>query len=153
MLKRCWRLLSRLLPEERLKRQADALAQSFVDEVSRSFKASCIVLFGSYARGDFTEYSDIDLCVISDELPKDLFGRRTIVTGIQKIKAIGFTIGEFSGMIDELNPLVLDILHYGKPLKGEEIYERFRKRLEVLIQSKVVEKYKDGWIMHDKVSQ
>jgi len=141
-----------LLPEERLKREADALAQSFVDEVSRSLKASCVVLFGSYARGDYTEYSDIDLCVISDELPKDLFGRRTIVTTIQKIKAIGFTVGEFSGMIDELNPLVLDILHYGKLLKGEEIYERFRKRLEVLIQSKVVEKYKDGWIVHAKVS-
>ena len=40
--------------------------QAFVDEVVRQFQPERVVLFGSYAYGQPTEDSDVDLLVIMD---------------------------------------------------------------------------------------
>lgn len=111
-------------PRERLRLEAERRIEAFLDMVSKPLKPVCVILFGSYARGFQTESSDIDLCVISDHLPDDIFERRTIVTGIPKVRAIGFTRKEFLQMLQDLNPLVLDIVYHGKPVLGEEVYNR-----------------------------
>lgn len=38
--------------------------QSFVDEVVRRFRPAMVILFGSYAHGEPTEESDVDLMVV-----------------------------------------------------------------------------------------
>jgi len=44
------------------------LIKKFVDEAGKDkIRISQAVLFGSYARGTNTEYSDIDLAVVSDD--------------------------------------------------------------------------------------
>jgi predicted nucleotidyltransferase len=43
----------------------------FVNDIVKSYKKpECIVLFGSYSRGEDTEKSDIDICVINGERAK-----------------------------------------------------------------------------------
>ncbi|MCX8162816.1 MAG: nucleotidyltransferase domain-containing protein, partial [Candidatus Bathyarchaeota archaeon] len=91
-----------------MKSELERLIKAFLDEILARLEPCCVILFGSYARGSYTEYSDIDLCVISDRLPTDIVKRRTIATGIPRISAIGFTKDEVSRMIDDLNPLILD---------------------------------------------
>lgn len=38
--------------------------------------ARAVLLFGSRAKGEDTEESDADVCLIADDLPEDLFQRR-----------------------------------------------------------------------------
>ena len=38
--------------------------QAFVDQVVSQFRPAMVILFGSYAHGDPTEHSDVDLMVI-----------------------------------------------------------------------------------------
>ena len=46
-----------------------------------------VVLFGSFARGDFHEYSDIDLLLIFEELPSSFFERSKLFDKMeQKVK-------------------------------------------------------------------
>ena len=46
--------------------QVAKIIRGFISELSREIPIKEIILFGSYARGNPEEYSDIDLAVISD---------------------------------------------------------------------------------------
>ncbi|MBO3840050.1 MAG: nucleotidyltransferase domain-containing protein, partial [Candidatus Brockarchaeota archaeon] len=48
--------------------------QDFLRQVEK-LEPKLIILFGSHARGDFTEESDIDICVVAENLPENLFER------------------------------------------------------------------------------
>lgn len=57
------------------------------------------ILFGSFARGDFNEFSDIDLLIISDELPKE-FNKRLSFLNLNRwntpeVEPIGWTFDEY----------------------------------------------------------
>jgi uncharacterized protein len=46
-------------------------AEKYARIVSKYIKADKIVLFGSYAKGTWTEFSDIDIAIIVNEIPDD----------------------------------------------------------------------------------
>lgn len=52
-------------------------ARKYALEISKYIKVEKIVLFGSYAKGTSTEFSDIDVAVIVNELPDDYLGVST----------------------------------------------------------------------------
>ena len=39
-------------------------------EIYSRFRPRLVVLFGSYARGDYTESSDVDVLIVSDLFPR-----------------------------------------------------------------------------------
>ncbi|MEM4519049.1 MAG: nucleotidyltransferase domain-containing protein [Sulfolobales archaeon] len=45
--------------------------KDLVEEYRRKLSLKLVVLFGSRARGDYTDKSDVDILVVADELPKD----------------------------------------------------------------------------------
>ncbi len=45
--------------------------KKYITLVRKGFSPKKIILFGSYARGDFTENSDIDIAVIVDKIEGD----------------------------------------------------------------------------------
>ena len=49
--------------------QVEEVIQAIADTVGDALGARCVVLFGSRARGDYKDYSDVDLAVILDEPP------------------------------------------------------------------------------------
>ncbi len=61
--------------EERMRKAYQPLskAREFIECVGKIFNnIDLAILFGSYARGDFNEWSDIDiLIVVGDKLPKN----------------------------------------------------------------------------------
>lgn len=74
----------------------------FKDIIERkNVKVSKIILFGSYARGDYREDSDIDVIVISDDFaPMDYWERidflsETIYELFEPIEATSFTTKEW----------------------------------------------------------
>jgi len=49
--------------------------QTLVHEIVRMAKPSKVLLFGSRARGDFRENSDVDLCVVGKQCDENLWNR------------------------------------------------------------------------------
>jgi predicted nucleotidyltransferase len=66
---------------ERLKERERALGEAI--EFARCVKGKLgrvtVVLYGSYARGDFNEWSDIDVLVIAEQLPENPIERLSLV--------------------------------------------------------------------------
>ncbi|MFQ6028492.1 MAG: nucleotidyltransferase domain-containing protein [Dehalococcoidia bacterium] len=85
----------------------------------KAYQPEKIILFGSMARGDFDEYSDIDLIVIKHTdtrfvrrlvevaafLPKDL-----------AVDVLVYTPGEIQAMMEEGRPFIEQALSEGKVL-------------------------------------
>jgi predicted nucleotidyltransferase len=79
-----------------------------------------VILFGSYARGDFTRMSDVDVCVILDDAG-DWFERQSSFRRLVDIPGIDvephiYTRDEFEDMLAGENPLALRIRAEGRVL-------------------------------------
>lgn len=96
-----------------------------------------VILFGSRARGDFKIYSDYDLLVIGEELPR-FPPTDAIELHFYKRERIDKEIAEF-------NTVVIDAFYEGKlPCDKLNIYEDKRKK--VLERVKGLKRVRDGWI-------
>lgn len=120
----------------------------FVDELKEAgVRTRCLILFGSYARGNFTEGSDIDLCVVADGLPNDELERR-MLTRFRRphgIQALAYAPQEFLGMMRSLNPLVLDVVHEGVVLFDDGFVKGAKELLEELKVKHELIKEEGGW--------
>lgn len=47
--------------------QVEAIVRAYVKEVSKTYRIEQVILFGSYASGNATEFSDIDLAIVSPD--------------------------------------------------------------------------------------
>ena len=52
------------------KKQIQKSLKTFTQRVKKTFKPERILLFGSYASGKVTNYSDIDIVVVADKFKK-----------------------------------------------------------------------------------
>ena len=111
--------------EERMRRANQALrkAREFAECAKRIFHSiDLVILFGSYARGDFNEWSDIDvLVVVGGELPKKPTERIDLV--VPCITAVGVPIEpliitreEFEKLKKKRNPAIIEALSSGIPI-------------------------------------
>ena len=94
-------------------------------------KLIALVVFGSYARGDFKESSDIDLFAIIEGLPQRHFERTTLISSLltpnfsRRMTVIAKTKREF---LSAFPPLYLDLA-----LDGNVVYDNdgfMKARLE-----------------------
>jgi predicted nucleotidyltransferase len=82
---------------EKMRNEAVAKAKQYTSSLNlKKYKA---VLFGSFARGDFNYASDIDLLIISDELPENLNERLSFLNSKRwdtpDVEPIGWTEKEY----------------------------------------------------------
>ncbi len=99
-----------------------------IEAIRQIFPVRKILLFGSYARGDAHQHSDLNLCVVVDpdaeqpleEWPSKSWLYRTaeltqrICTAELAIDPYIFTEGEFDALREREHPLVERILEEGK---------------------------------------
>ena len=104
-----------MLPKERLREEASEKLKSFLDMV-KPMNPRALILFGSYARGDFTEDSDIDAVLIAENLPENLMERRCISSlfHIKKLMVIGYYPEEFIEEVKGGNPFIHEVLNEGE---------------------------------------
>jgi len=115
MLKLCRIDLER---SEEIYKKIDAYKNHLVEKLN----PEKILLFGSFARGDFNECSDIDLLVIHDW--KEAFlDRIKVLLDLNEaglpLEPVGYTREEFNRMQNEGNSFIADIAS-----KGKTIYSR-----------------------------
>ena len=83
-----------------------------------------IVLFGSFARGDFNTSSDLDLCIIVASA-EEWFERARRFRALTRLSEVEvephvYTAEEFAAMIARENPLALRIVAEGKVLYEQQ---------------------------------
>lgn len=107
------------MDKKRIKKAAE-LIRGFLN--GRNIEAEKIILFGSYAKGNYTPDSDIDIAIVSKEFNgKDIFQKAEMLTGLQwfitEKLAFPFDIIplSFSEWKNSSSPLV-DFVREGKPV-------------------------------------
>ena len=91
----------------------DKINNTYSDDIS-------IALYGSYSKGDFTEKSDIDILVITQEKPKvnlkDLEEKLKIEINVEK-----FTVGQWLKLKKEKDPFYTLVMRNHILLHGGEL--------------------------------
>lgn len=59
------------------KKTAVEIAKQYTDAIIKHFPVKAVLLYGSFARGDQREDSDIDIAVVVDKLAKDFLEEYT----------------------------------------------------------------------------
>jgi len=118
--------------------------EAFAEKVKSSFPVEAILIFGSYAKNQHGDWSDIDILVLSDRFKDvNILDRFKILQEFKvgRIEAFAYTYEELVRMVDKGNPLALNALSEGKPL----IVSPRVEKLVSLVREKYVKKGK-AWI-------
>jgi predicted nucleotidyltransferase len=107
---------------ERIRRREEAIAEAraFADAVAARFDDAIVVLFGSYARGDFHDGSDLDVVVVSDELPDSPVERERVLYELSPggIDIFAYRPAEFRRLLEKQHPTVFSAAREGHVLRG-----------------------------------
>ena len=95
----------------------------FVSEVNKKFgtRIKMIYLYGSYARGDFNDGSDIDIMILTDFSDKEIIENRDI------IYELSYDIEEKYDFSIYLSPLVKNIDKFEEKLDYSFFYTNVKK--------------------------
>jgi len=92
-----------------------------VSEWARSLPFKCtVVLVGSYARGDFNLWSDVDVLVISDELKGTPLERMKNIDAPSGFQVIPLTVEEYRWQEKKGNSLVVEAKRKGVLVRDDE---------------------------------
>ena len=104
------------------------------------FSPKVVILFGSYARGDYTNESDIDVLVVSDTFPKDPREGFAMVfdPNDPKVMPVAMNTEMFLKKLKKGSTFILEIIEDGKIICGDEefikeikeIFSEVRKRFK-----------------------
>lgn len=103
-------------------------ARDYLTRLSRRMPVRAAALVGSAARGDFNLWSDIDVVVVSDDLPADPLERPLALSTVAPpgVQPIGFTEQEFRGAYLRGNPFAREAVTGGVILCGEDFFRGVR---------------------------
>ncbi|KKS32534.1 MAG: polymerase, beta-like protein region protein [Candidatus Amesbacteria bacterium GW2011_GWA2_42_12] len=93
-----------------------AISKKFINELTTAgIPVTKVYLYGSYAKGNAKSYSDIDICIISPNLGKDLVDEMVKLRQISRrvddrIEALPFGIDDIDNPYD---PLAAEIRRFG----------------------------------------
>jgi predicted nucleotidyltransferase len=111
---------------------------SLIERYREKLALRLVVLFGSRARGDYTEESDIDILVVADDLPRDPREAFSILrdTRYASVNPIGFNTEVFLKKLRSGSTFLIEILDEGTILYADRefytmvmiVYEEVRKK-------------------------
>ena len=91
--------------------------ERYKDKVVQELKPERIILFGSFARGDFNEGSDVDLIVVCS-WEQDFLDRIKVLLDLNRfglpLEPVGYTEEELEKMLAEGNRFITEVLTTGK---------------------------------------
>ena len=125
---------------DKIPNEVSEIINQFVAEVNKILgdRVKKIILYGSYARGDFNEGSDIDIMILTDLTDDE------IVTCRSKIYHVAYDI-EFDNNFDiALSPIVKNIDKFNYWLDALPFYINIQKEGVVLSESKDIHRVRIG---------
>ena len=96
--------------------------EKYKEAVVKRLSPEAVILFGSFARGDINEGSDVDIAVIAD-FEEPFLDRIKLLLELNEgiglpLEPIGYTPEEFQRMLREGNRFALEIAERGRLLYG-----------------------------------
>ena len=92
---------------------------SYINEVKKHIKVNKVILYGSYAKGEYNNYSDIDIAIFSENFKGKRFVEVTsfLLSLARKYKEICIEpIGFDNSDLQEDNPFIKEILNTGREI-------------------------------------
>jgi len=114
-----------MVDREKLRQRYERQIERIVARLRRAYDPDKIILFGSCARGDFGEDSDIDLLIVKETALRPLDRMREVYKAVYSsrhylaLDPLVFTPGELAQKLNAQDYLVHEIIREGKVL-----YER-----------------------------
>lgn len=106
--------------------------QSFIDKVNELLgdRVKKIILYGSYARGDFNESSDIDIMILTNLTDDEIIKYRGEIAGL------AYDVEEENNFDIYLSPLLKNLDKFNYWLEALPFYMNVEKEGVVLSESK-----------------
>jgi predicted nucleotidyltransferase len=91
-------------------------------EKLRGYGVRLIILFGSRARGDYTEDSDVDVLVVADQLPRDPREAYAVVAKLAgpKVTPTCLNTESFMKRLEDESTMIMEVLEDGKVVYADE---------------------------------
>lgn len=117
---------------KQLPEKIENIVQEFINKVYELLgtRAKKIILYGSYARGDYNDNSDIDIMILTGLTDDEIIKYRDCVTDI------AYDIEEIYNFDIMLSPLVKNIDKFNYWLEALPFYMNVQKEGVVLSESK-----------------
>lgn len=112
------------------KKRVEHLIEHYINKIKRNVSLELAIIFGSYAKGNYSWGSDIDLLLVAKKLPTRLIDRQQILIDPNipiQIQAFAYTPEEFRKMLKENHPLLTEALKNGKI-----IYSKIKMKTPIL---------------------
>lgn len=94
-------------------------AQRFADSLDPALAVDAVLVFGSVARGDFNDGSDVDVLVVARDLPEQPLLRNAMVgLAPSGVEFVAWTPSEWRRERDRGNPIAVDAQANGVVLRG-----------------------------------
>ena len=105
------------------RRKVETALQHYLKRISAQIKVHQAILFGSYAQDNYSPGSDIDIAIISDDLPSDPGKRfamlKDTVLGLD-LQPFAYTKEEWETMMKTHSSFAREIVGHGKILRSEK---------------------------------
>lgn len=120
-----------------LERYAEVI-DKFLRRVDEEYGLRAAVVFGSHARGDATQRSDVDIVLVCRKLPEGWLERLKAVGRCAKfpIQALAYTAEELEEAVKRPCFVILDAIVEGVPLVDDGTWENVKR-----VYSEIREKY------------
>lgn len=105
----------------------------------QKLRPDLILLFGSFAKRDFNEGSDVDLMVVAD-FKEEFLDRIKLLLELNDelklpLEPVGYTLEEFSEMLKKENRFILKVLEEGEILYMSERMKKIPQKIRGLESS------------------
>ena len=121
----------------------------YMRNVVKRLQPETVVLYGSHATDSYGMGSDIDILVVSDDLPMNFLERLRILAELNRttapIEAVGYTQREFGSMLHRRHPTALDVLEEGKILYDRGFMKQMRQRFLKMKREIGLVRMEPGW--------
>ena len=105
----CW-------PDNFINRKSNKIVKQFINLIIKKFNLKKVIIFGSFARGDYHKGSDLDLIIVGEFKERfiDRIGKIIELNESDlEIDAMVYTEDEFQKMIKERRPFIEQALEEG----------------------------------------
>jgi len=125
----------------------------FSENINKELPLECVILFGSRARSDFMENSDLDMIFVGDF--KESFIHRSAF--IYEHYKLSFGLDAFCYKADEFNKMfhegvvsILDAIDHGICIFGYDFYKIYKEKMEKL-KEKGLKRDPPVWILPESM--
>ncbi len=121
--------------------------------INKNVPLDCVILFGSRARKDYLENSDLDMIFVGD-FKESFINRSTMIYEHYKsslgLDAFCYRANEFDKMFHEGVVSILDAIDHGICVFGYDFYNNYKEKLEKL-KEKGLKRDPPVWILPENM--